>query len=267
MKHYFNKCVNNIKSNIKKTAYKSSNNIKRKCKYSSQNGIFNIFNTFQNIYPQECTYRFLKRKLPSPKSIHCKYGLDFLESTNYVKNNSSLYDKPPIKQPIPGICRTGELIEYETIPKLNDTEFLRFLSNILNVYVVIKITFNIIDPEARLFDGLIWVKKNKYSPLDIYNLEIKDTDFIDIDRCKVPINPGALEVFDKFLKLVTVSVETKGDQINKDLELTGKILVSVPYLDDFEITNKVTTERISREVVTLKGYQYFSNNLKCKFNF
>lgn len=260
-----------ITSTYKPTMHKLFSTSKKSMKIappSSKPGkILSIFKSIPNICPEECSYRFLRR-LPYARTVNLlknKYSLHFKYSTKMIKLNSRITDLPP-ERPIAGRSPTGDLIEHESIRKLGDDKnFFTFLSILLNVHSVENITFNKVDKKARLFDALIWVKKSAYSRLDIYNMEIKETGHIDIDRCRVAVNPGVFEVFDKFLKLVTICVETKGSQENKDLELTGNILISVPYLDDFEETGRITTEKIERELIILKGYKYSCANLKYNF--
>jgi len=197
------------------------------------------------------------------------YGINFLAYMRSIKYRSIITDIPPSISPIPGKVPTGELIEHFVLSNSNtDNHLFILLGILLNVNKILKINFNIHFPNAPLCDGCIWVEtRNKKK--EMYALEIKNTIEMEETRCKVPINHSAKEVFDKYMKLVVIAVETTGNQKDKNLELTGNVMISIPYFDDFNECPRYeeTYEDKSRELIWMNGYKFSSATFEHKFKF
>lgn len=263
------------KNSGSRNSVKYRRNFYRNDLISKNRYIFNLFKSINNHYTyinfKDCIKSYNRRRSISQNIPKLKrpYGINFLGYMRCIKYRSLITDSAPSISPIPGKDPTGELVEHFVLSNANrDNYLLNLLTILLDVKKILKINFNIHFPKAPLCDGCIWIDSGK-SKTDIYALEIKNTTKMEETRCKVPINHSAKEVFDKYMKLVVISVETIGNQKDQNLELTGNIMISVPYFDDFNECPlyEETFEDKSRELIWLNGYKYSSPTFKHKFKF
>ena len=210
--------------------------------------------------------RTISRYIPKMKN---PYGINFLAYMRDIKSRAIINETPPSLSLTPGTVPTGELIENFVLSNANmDNNLFSLLAILLNVNKILKINFNSHYPNAPLCDGCLWVE-TRSKKKEMYALEIKNTIEMEETRCKVPINHSAKEVFDKYMKLVVIAVETTGNQKDKNLELTGNVMISIPYFDDFDECprHEETYENKSRELIWMNGYKFRSSILEHKFRF